>query len=149
MSTSQQFYFPAPPVYDEDKCNGCNFRLNDNQNVQKMRLRTNMAIGCGHKYCEDCVGQLLNKKTTFSCIACGKPVKNSTLEHTKSFDSKYCDSDKNWREQVTSVYNKTENQFSSVEQYNDYLELIEDIVFSIVNEQDDMDECKERLSEER
>jgi len=94
-----------------------------------------MAIGCGHKYCEDCVGQLLNK--------------NSTLEHTKSFDSKYCDSDKNWREQVTSVYNKTENQFSSVEQYNDYLELIEDIVFSIVNEQDDMDECKKRLSEER
>jgi len=43
------------------------------------------------------------------------------------------------------VYNKAEEDFPSLREYNNYLEEVEDIIFKIVNEEPDAEEMKAKL----
>jgi CDK-activating kinase assembly factor MAT1 len=45
------------------------------------------------------------------------------------------------------VYNKTEADFATLKEYNDYLEQVEDMIYSIVNEEPDAEECKAKIKE--
>jgi len=44
-------------------------------------------------------------------------------------------------------YNKVESDFATLFDYNNYLEEVEDIIFSIVNEEPDAEECKAKVRE--
>ena len=63
---------------------------------------------------------------------CHSQVKQSTLS-VKSLDDKYADDDATWRKRVLAVYNARTPDFDTLRDYNDYLEEVEDVVFSIVN----------------
>ena len=58
-----------------------------------------------------------------------------------------CEKDTSWRRRVLKVFNKTEKDFPTLLEYNNYLEQVEDIIFSIVHEQADAEECKAKLKE--
>lgn len=53
-----------------------------------------------------------------------------------------CENDTNWRRRITKVYNKVEGDFDTLEEYNNYLEMVEDLIYSIVNAEPNAEECK-------
>lgn len=65
----------------------------------------------------------------------------------RTLDAVQVEKDTSWRRRLLAVYNKTEKDFASLQQYNDYLEQVEDMIYSIVNEEPDAEECKARIKE--
>ena len=43
------------------------------------------------------------------------------------------------------IFNKVESDFPNLHEYNNYLELVEDIIYSIVNEEPNAEECKAKI----
>ena len=56
-------------------------------------------------------------------------------------DDLQCERDAGWRKKVLEVYNKVEKDFPTLIEYNNYLEEVEDIIFAIVNEEPNAEEC--------
>ena len=80
----------------------------------------------------------------FQCNICGNPVKKVTLS-TRTLDDVQCEKDTSWRRRVMKVFNKVQSDFANLEEYNNYLEEKENIIFSIVNEEPDAEESKTKI----
>ena len=65
----------------------------------------------------------------------------------RSLDDVQCEKDTSWRRRVMKVFNKVQTDFSTLEEYNNYLEEKEDIIFSIVNEEPNAEESKNKIRE--
>lgn len=96
--------------------------------------------------CNSCIERELVRKREFPCPICGTPVKRVTLDQ-RSLDAVVCAKDTSWRERIMGVYNKTETDFVSLREYNDYLEQVEDMIYAIVNEQAEAEQYKARIKE--
>jgi len=107
-------------------------------------LQTNATVGCGHQFCNSCVERELARRKVFPCPICGTPVKRVTLS-TRTLDDVQCEKDTSWRRRVLKVYNKVEPDFPTLLEYNNYLEEVEDIIFSIVNEEPNAEEMKAKV----
>jgi CDK-activating kinase assembly factor MAT1 len=66
----------------------------------------------------------MSRKKEFTCNICGTPVKRTTLTQ-RTLDAVQCEKDTNWRRRLLKVYNKTQDDFPSLKEYNDYLEHVE------------------------
>lgn len=66
----------------------------------------------------------MTRKKEFTCSICGTLVKRTTLTE-RTLDSVQCEKDTNWRRRLLKVYNKTQDDFHSLKEYNDYLEQVE------------------------
>jgi CDK-activating kinase assembly factor MAT1 len=73
-------------------------------------------------------------------------VKRVTLTQ-RTLDAVQCEKDTSWRRRLLAVYNKTAADFRTLKEYNDYLEEVEDMIYSIVNEEADAEECKAKIKE--
>lgn len=62
-------------------------------------------------------------------------------------DEVQCEKDADWRRRVLKVFNKTEKDFSSLLEYNNYLEEVEDMIYSIVVEEPTAEEYKAKIKE--
>jgi len=107
-------------------------------------LQTNATVGCGHQFCTSCVERELSRRKTFPCPICETVVKRVTLS-TRTLDDVQCEKDTSWRRRILKVYNKVEKDFPSLLEYNNYLEEVEDIIFSIVNEEPNAEEAKAKV----
>ena len=76
--------------------------------------------------CTSCVERELSRRKEFQCPICDTIVKRVTLS-TRTLDDVQCEKDTSWRRRVTKVFNKVESDFESLEEYNNYLEQVEDI----------------------
>lgn len=65
----------------------------------------------------------------------------------RTLDDVQCEKDTSWRRRVLKVFNKTQTDFPSLLEYNNYLEEVENLIFSIVNEEPDAEECKAKIKE--
>ena len=86
------------------------------------------------------------RKHEFPCPVCQTPVKRQKLSD-RSLDDVQCEKDTSWRRRILKVFNKTQNDFPNLLEYNNYLEEVEDMIYSIVNEEPNAEECKARLKE--
>lgn len=91
-----------------------------------------------------CVDRELSRRKVFPCPICETLVKRVTLS-TRSLDDIQCEKDTSWRRRVTKVYNKTQKDFETLLEYNNYLEEVEDIIWAIVNEEPNAEEMKNRV----
>lgn len=73
-------------------------------------------------------------------------MKRVTLTQ-RTLDAVQCEKDTSWRRRLLAVYNKTASDFIALKEYNDYLEEVEDMIYSIVNEEADAEECKAKIKE--
>lgn len=96
--------------------------------------------------CNSCIDRELVRKREFPCPVCQTPVKRVTLT-VRSLDDVQCEKDTSWRRRVLKVFNKTEPDFSSLLEFNNYLEQVEDMIYSIVNEEPDAEACKTKIKE--
>mmetsp|Transcript_33989 Transcript_33989/g.78459 ORF Transcript_33989/g.78459 Transcript_33989/m.78459 type:complete len:334 (-) Transcript_33989:381-1382(-) len=137
---------------DETRCAICHSYQSDAYNMEiessaASKYLTNMVVGCGHQFCSNCIERELSRRRTFPCPLCHPSnvlVKRVTLS-TRSLDDFLAERDASWRRRVTAVYNKTSEDFSPAQEYDDYLEMVEDIIYSIVNELPDAEERKDQL----
>lgn len=96
--------------------------------------------------CHTCTDRELVRKREFLCPICQTPVKRVTLTQ-RTLDAVQCEKDTSWRRRLLAVYNKTPTDFSTLKEYNDYLEEVEDMIYSIVNEEPNAEECKAKIKE--
>uniref|UniRef100_A0A2C9KT96 CDK-activating kinase assembly factor MAT1 n=1 Tax=Biomphalaria glabrata TaxID=6526 RepID=A0A2C9KT96_BIOGL len=89
---------------------------------------------CGHSLCESCV-ELLFVKGSGLCPECGTSLRRSTFR-LQIFEDASVEKEIDIRKRVLRDFNKKEEDFPSLQEYNDYLEMIETIVFNLTNHQD-------------
>ncbi|KAL4716776.1 hypothetical protein ACJJTC_001932 [Scirpophaga incertulas] len=86
---------------------------------------------CGHALCESCV-DLLFLKGSGSCPDCNVPLRRSNFR-VQLFEDPMVEKEIDIRKRVLKDYNKKEEDFSSLRDYNDYLEEIETIIYNLTN----------------
>nr|XP_057947509.1 CDK-activating kinase assembly factor MAT1 [Doryrhamphus excisus]XP_057947510.1 CDK-activating kinase assembly factor MAT1 [Doryrhamphus excisus]XP_057947511.1 CDK-activating kinase assembly factor MAT1 [Doryrhamphus excisus]XP_057947512.1 CDK-activating kinase assembly factor MAT1 [Doryrhamphus excisus] len=86
---------------------------------------------CGHTLCENCV-EMLFVRGSGNCVQCDTPLRKSNFR-VQLFEDPTVDKEVEIRKKVLKIYNKRDGDFSSLREYNDYLEQVEEIVFNLTN----------------
>jgi len=129
------------------RCAICGTAEGDSSNLSSQTsLQTNATVRCGHQFCNSCIDRELSRKREFPCPICQTAVKRVTLTQ-RTLDDVQCEKDTSWRRRVLKVFNKAEKDFAALREYNDYLEHVENMIYSIVNEEPDVEECKAKIKE--
>ncbi|XP_014673755.1 PREDICTED: CDK-activating kinase assembly factor MAT1-like [Priapulus caudatus] len=85
---------------------------------------------CGHSLCENCV-ELLFARGSGSCPECETPLRRSNFR-IQQFEDTLVEKEVDIRKRILRDYNKKESDFDTLNEYNDYLEEIETIVFNLM-----------------
>uniref|UniRef100_A0A0K8VWV7 CDK-activating kinase assembly factor MAT1 n=1 Tax=Bactrocera latifrons TaxID=174628 RepID=A0A0K8VWV7_BACLA len=86
---------------------------------------------CGHTLCESCV-DLLFLKGSGSCPECMVPLRRNNFR-VQLFEDPMVEKEVDIRKRVLRDYNKKEEDFATLQEYNDYLEEIETIIYNLCN----------------
>lgn len=86
---------------------------------------------CGHNLCEGCV-ELLFVKGSGSCPECGVPLRRSNFR-IQLFENPMVEKEIDIRKRILRDYNKKEEDFATLDDYNNYLEEIEAIIYNLCN----------------
>jgi len=89
---------------------------------------------CGHGLCESCV-EMLFVKGSGSCPECGIPLRRNAFR-LQLFEDPVVEKEVDIRKKILRDYNKREEDFATLREYNDYLEEIENIVYNLTYNQD-------------
>ncbi|KAK9462625.1 CDK-activating kinase assembly factor MAT1-domain-containing protein [Lipomyces oligophaga] len=88
---------------------------------------------CYHRMCESCVDRIFSQGPAH----CPYPNCDHTLRKSKfrrpTFSDVAVEREVDIRRRVASVFNKRPDEFESLQEYNDYLEEVETIIFNLVN----------------
>ncbi|XP_069951723.1 CDK-activating kinase assembly factor MAT1 [Cherax quadricarinatus] len=110
----------------EIQCPSC--RCTKYRNPQ-MKLMVNV---CGHPLCDSCV-QMYFIKESGQCPECDMVLKRSKFR-VQLFEDPLVEKEIDIRRKVIKIYNMNEEDFPTVEEWNKYLEEIEEIVYNITND---------------
>ena len=80
---------------------------------------------CGHSLCESCV-DLLFIKGSGACPECGTALRRNNFR-LQLFEDPYIEKEIDIRKKILRDFNKKEEDFDNLNDYNDYLEKIETI----------------------
>lgn len=88
---------------------------------------------CYHKMCESCVDRIFTQgPAPCPVIACGKTLRKNKFRK-QTFEDVTVEREVDVRKRVAKTFNKRRDDFSSLREYNDYLEEVEDMTFNLVN----------------
>lgn len=88
---------------------------------------------CYHKICESCVDRIfLLGPAPCPYPGCGKILRKNKFK-TQVFEDLQVEREIDIRKKVSAVYNKTEEDFTTLDEYNRYLENIETVIFNLNN----------------
>lgn len=89
---------------------------------------------CGHGLCESCV-DLLFLKGSGSCPECKIPLRRNNFR-VQLFEDSAVEKEVDIRKRVLRDFNKKEEDFNSLLEYNNYLEEVETIIYNLTNDID-------------
>ncbi|TMW67410.1 hypothetical protein Poli38472_011030 [Pythium oligandrum] len=112
------------------RCCVCGTSAEDDANVLNTKMKM-LISKCGHRFCDGCIRREFQHQREIPCPACQKPVKKSQLQD-KTIEELNCAKETSVRRKVIKDYNKTEDDFSTLDEYNDYLETVENLIFDLV-----------------
>ncbi|KAG7211378.1 hypothetical protein KM043_010667 [Ampulex compressa] len=110
---------------DEQACPRCKTTKYRNPSLKMM---VNV---CGHTLCESCV-DLLFLKGSGSCPECKIPLRRTNFR-VQLFEDAMVEKEVNIRKRILRDFNKREEDFATLREYNDYLEEIETIIYNLAN----------------
>ncbi|KAI5905218.1 RNA polymerase II transcription factor B subunit 3 [Candida parapsilosis] len=88
---------------------------------------------CYHKICESCVDRIFSLgPAPCPYPKCGKILRKNKFKQ-QIFENLVIEKEIDIRRKVGAIYNKTEEDFPNLKEFNSYLENIEDIVFKLTN----------------
>lgn len=100
---------------------------------------------CYHKMCESCVDRIFSLgPAPCPYPGCDKTLRKNKFK-TQIFDDIGVEREVDIRKKVAQIFNKTSDDFSDLDKYNEYLEEVEDIIFNLVNKID-VEETEAKLS---
>jgi len=106
-----------------------------------MKLMVNV---CGHNLCENCV-ELLFVKGSGACPECNVPLRRGNFR-LQLFEDANIDKEVDIRRKILRDFNKQEEDFETLREFNDYLEMVEDIIFNLTNNIDILETNKKIAS---
>lgn len=106
-----------------------------------IRLMVNV---CGHALCENCV-DLLFLNDTGKCTQCNITLRRNNFR-LKLFEDDLVEKEIDIRRRILRDFNKKEDDFETVSEYDNYLEQIETIIFNLTNNID-VEETKRIIDE--
>ncbi|UXI16159.1 hypothetical protein NH340_JMT02102 [Sarcoptes scabiei] len=109
----------------ETRCPNCGTTKYANANL---RMMVNV---CGHSLCESCVEQLFVKGAA-KCPTCNTLLKRVQFR-IKLYDDDTIEKDLEIRKNLLKEINLKEEDFDTLSQYNDYLEMFETFVWNLAN----------------
>lgn len=115
-----------------DSCAQCGKRQSAVSNLTEQTFLINTLPKCGHKFCSSCVERELYKKRQFACLKCKTIVTRDKLS-IKSLDETEVERDFSIRRKVKALYNKTEHDFKLLDDWKDYEEYVETLIYNLVN----------------
>ncbi|KAI8360004.1 CDK-activating kinase assembly factor MAT1-domain-containing protein [Blakeslea trispora] len=89
---------------------------------------------CFHKMCESCIDRLFGAGPA-PCPICLQVLRKNQFM-SQIFEDLAVEKEVRIRKRAARVFNKRPEDFSSLRAYNDYLEMVEDITFNLMNEVD-------------
>lgn len=99
---------------------------------------------CYHKMCESCVDRIFSHGPAQCPIpGCRRTLRKHRFRE-QTFEDIQVEREVDIRKKVQAVFNKREDEFESLRDYNDYLNDVEDITFNLVN-QIDLDDTNRRF----
>ena len=110
------------------RCPNCGTTKYSNVNLKMM---VNV---CGHSLCESCVEQLFVKGAA-KCPTCGVILKKFAYR-IQLYDDENVEKDLEFRRRLHKEINLKEDDFDSLKDYNNYLELFETFVYNLANDID-------------
>ncbi|KAI2806409.1 hypothetical protein RDWZM_006627 [Blomia tropicalis] len=113
---------------NETRCPNCGTTKYANANLKMM---VNV---CGHALCENCVEQLFVKGAA-KCPTCNVILKRIQFR-IQLYDDENVEKDLEIRRRLMRDINLKEEDFPSLKEYNDYLELFETFVYNLANDID-------------
>lgn len=94
-----------------------------------MRFLVNLE--CYHKICESCVNRIFGSgPAPCPYLNCGKRLRRQRFK-SQIFEDLRVEREVDVRQRVTKIYNQPESSFKSAREYDDYLEHIETLVFTL------------------
>ncbi|KAJ1958418.1 TFIIH/NER complex subunit [Dipsacomyces acuminosporus] len=128
-----------PPYQgDDDVCPVCKSDRYLNKNMKLL------VSPCYHKMCESCVERLFNMGPA-PCPVCQHILRKSNF-YQQIFEDLTVEKEIRIRKRVAMTFNKRQEDFKSLAAYNDYLEMVEDITFNLLNDVD-IRETEERIKQ--
>ena len=116
---------------DVDMCASCKLRQDDVKNLKREAFWTNRESSCMHQFCNDCKERHFRTKKEFSCPICNNIVYNRNLVQ-QSRDSIEVEEDTKVRRRIKLIFNKVELDFESAEEYRQYEEDVETLIFDLL-----------------
>ncbi|XP_002735198.1 CDK-activating kinase assembly factor MAT1-like [Saccoglossus kowalevskii] len=101
---------------------------------------------CGHSLCENCV-DLLFARGSGSCPECNTALRRNNFR-LQLFEDPVVEKEVDIRKRILKDYCKKEEDFSTLREFNDYLEDIETIIFNLANNID-VESTKKKMEEYR
>lgn len=86
---------------------------------------------CGHSLCENCVNMYFVRGSG-ECLQCHIILRRNNFRD-QVFEDAEVEKDTDIRKRVIRDFNKKEEDFQTLREYNDYLEQVETIVFNLTN----------------
>lgn len=101
---------------------------------------------CGHPLCEKCI-ELMFANGSAKCYQCPTPLKRINFKK-QLFQDSQVEKDIQVRRDILRKFSKNQEAFSSLRDYNDYLEKLETVIYNLANDIDP-DETYKLLDELR
>ncbi|KAI0664958.1 CDK-activating kinase assembly factor [Cubamyces menziesii] len=124
----------------DDECPVCK---SDRYLNPKLRL---LVSACYHKMCESCIDRLFTLGPA-PCPICGKILRKLAFT-PQTFEDLGVEKEVAVRRRIAKEFNKRREDFPDLRSYNDYLEMVEDITFNLINDID-VPETEERIAQYR
>ncbi|PVU95423.1 hypothetical protein BB559_002741 [Furculomyces boomerangus] len=127
-----------PPFQaDNDVCPVCH---SDRYLNQSMKL---FVSPCYHKMCESCIERLFSMGPA-PCPICSQILRKTNF-YQQVFEDLTVEKEIRIRARISKIFNRTQNEFKTLREYNDYLEMVEDITFRLLNNEN-VQETEEEIA---
>lgn len=110
---------------DDIECPRCKTTKYRNPNL---KLMVNL---CGHALCENCV-ELLFVKGSAACPQCNTALRRTNFR-VQIFEDSSVEKELDIRRRILKDFNKKEEDFTTLLDYNNYLEEVETIIYNLAN----------------
>lgn len=110
-----------------DVCSACNVDFYHNAEV-----RTLFSQVCDHRICEPCWRRLFHRGSAYSCPSCDARLRAEEWSELPR-EAKQLETETQIRRRIYEIYCKSEKDFPSSMEFDDYLEEREDIIQRLTN----------------
>ncbi|KAF2197423.1 CDK-activating kinase assembly factor [Delitschia confertaspora ATCC 74209] len=101
---------------------------------------------CYHKMCESCVDRIFSRGPAPCPIAGCKRTLRKVRFRDQTFEDLALEREVDIRRRIGKVFNKTQDDFETLKDYNNYLEIVEDCTWNLINKVD-VEETEKRLQQ--